>query len=136
MFKSITIKTIYSILLNTIRSGFKKFTNDNGCDDIVIPRLCLQANSYRTIQLENYLIKQGDDANLYNLLTLIENIYRVIHFEKNRIILFQNKLDYVLATKMSLTHGYNKNILILQERHHLTIYFKAVYAIYEYARNN
>lgn len=76
------------------------------------------------------------DANNHRLLIIIENIYRTLHSQKYRIIIFRNELDYSLATKISLTHGYNKNILIFQENYNPIIYIKAVYAIYEYARNN
>lgn len=136
MFKSITFKTIYSILFTTIRRGFKKFTNDNDVNTIVLSRMLIQNNSHRTIRLEEYSIEKGYNISPYNLINLIENIYTTIHSEKYRIILFQNKIDYSLATKISLSHGYNKNIMIFQENHNILIYIKAVYAIYEYARNN
>jgi len=96
----------------------------------------MQNTSYRTIQLKKYSNQGNDSFTNYNLSILIENIYRTLHYEKFRIILFHNKLDYSLAKQIALTHGYNKNILIFQKNYNLIIYIKVVYAIYEYARNN
>lgn len=136
MLKSIPFKAIYSIFRNSLKHGILRFNYTDNNLNVKAPSFTVKPDCYRTIDIKSISEKYESEIDAYDIYTLIEKIYFILHIEKYEFIVFKRELDFSIAKKISLSHGYNKNILIYKFNKTQTTYIKAICAFYEYTRNN